>query len=172
MAIELPAAPKNFYDPSLNELKTKLNATNGSSKGRITLLTAAPASIESAWSEVGAAWNTKDGGNRGSLVVGHSDVSTIVGPITGPVESGGELGYKLQFSEIKDIPVYINGSGNATAIVVGIALIEGVDTFSLGLNSNVRYIIKVDPIVVTDNKKITLPEFEIIINYSEIDTGV
>ena len=172
MAIILPAAPKNFYDPSLNELKDKLLAVNGSSKGRITLLTAPPIAIDSAWAEVGAAWDTNQGSNRGSLVVGSADIGAINGPVLGPIEAGGEAGYKLQFGKIEDILVYINGSGTATTTVVGIALIEGVDSFALGTNPKVRYIIKVDNLVVTDGKKVTLPEFEIIINFGEIEAGV
>jgi len=172
MAIQLPAAPSNFYSPSLNELKNVLLAKNGSSNGRITLLTSAPQTIDNAWTEVGAAFNSANGANRGSLVVGYADIGSINGPVISHVESGGEAGYKLQFGEVKDIPVYINGSNTSTAVVKGIALLEGVDTYLVGTNANVRYIISVDDIVVTDGKKITLPEFEIIINYSEVDTGV
>jgi len=176
MAITLPAAPENFYSPSLNELKTKLLTKNGSSIGRVALLTSAPSSMGGTlWSELGAAWDSNQNGygeNRGSYVVGHADIGSIAGPVLGPVESGGEAGYKLQFGEVKDIPVFINGSGTATATVVGIALLEGVDTYAIGSYANVRYIIKVADLVVTDSKKITLPAFEVIINYSEIDTGI
>jgi len=176
MAITLPAAPENFYSPSLNELKNVLLAKNGSSIGRIALLTSAPSSMGSTlWQEVGVAWNSNEnntGANRGTFVIGHTDIGAITGPVVGPTEGGGETGYKIQFGEIKDIPVFINGSGISTATVVGIALVEGVDNFAMGAYTNVRYIIKVADLVVTDGKKITLPAFEITMNYSEIDTGL
>jgi len=90
MALILPAAPKNFYDPSLNSLKSDLEAINGFTKGQISLITALPADIEAAWAEVGVGGDTANGLNRGSVVIGNAAITTITGPVLGPEESPGE----------------------------------------------------------------------------------
>lgn len=161
MSLTLPSAPANFYSPSLDALKTALTS------GRAALITAAPTDIEAAWAEVGVAADTTLATNRGTFVVGHADIETITGPVLGPEESVGENGYKLQFAAISEVPVYIDGTGTTTAVVVGIALVAGVSTFAGGANSNVRYIPNVTNLTVTDGGIISIPAFEIILNYSE-----
>ena len=54
MALTLPTAPKNFYEPTLQGLKDALEAVNGSSAGTITLLKTIPTTSDTAWAEAGA----------------------------------------------------------------------------------------------------------------------
>jgi len=168
MALILPSAPANFYDPSLTTLKNAIDAVNGTTKGQIALITAVPADIEAAWLELGVAGNTTGSVNRGSLVVGHKPCSGIVGPVLGPEEAPGENGYKLQFDANELTPIYVDGSGTSTVVVIGAALIEGVDTYAAGTDNHVKYIFKVNPLTVTDGSYISLPAVELIINYSEV----
>lgn len=167
MSLILPSAPANFYAPSLNELKDKLEAVNGSTKGQLTLITGIPTNIENCWSEVGAGGDTLDGSNRGSLVVANVDIPVITGPILGPEESLGENGYKLVFDAIDALPVYIDGTGSSSVTIIGGALVEGADLYAAGTAGMVRYLLKTSEITVTDGGLITLPSFEIVINYSE-----
>lgn len=169
MALTLPSAPMNFYTPSLNELKNVLAAVNGSTKGQYVLLSAAPADIEAAWAEVGAGGNSSNGNNQGTLVIGNKDIEGITGPVQGPEESVGEYGYKLQFDAVDQVPIYIDGSGTTTENVNAIALVEGVDIYANGGNALVRYLLKVDNLLVTDGALINVPALEVIINYSEAD---
>ena len=169
MSIKLPAAPASFYAPSLSDLKLKLEQQNGASKGRLVLISAPPANIDSAWAEVGVGGNSILSANRGAYVVGHKDIAGISGILQGPEEEGGEVGYKLVFDEVLDIPVYIDGTGSSTAVIVGIALVEGVDTFAAGTDGHVKYIFKVDNVVVNDGALIKLPSTEITIYFSEED---
>ena len=167
MAIILPAAPKNFYDPSLITLKDDLDRVNGFTKGQIALITALPADIEAAWAELGVGGDTLNGLNRGTAVIGHAPISVITGPVTGPEEAPGETGYKLQFDEVVDVPVYIDGSGLSTAVVIGMALVVGVDAYAAGTDNHLKYIMKVNNVTLTDDSLVTIPGVEIIINYSE-----
>lgn len=168
MALTLPSAPPNFYTPSLSTLKAAMEAVNGSTKGQIVLLTDVPANIADAWAEVGVAGDTVDDTNRGSLVMGHADVSAITGPVLGPEESPGENGYKLQFAENQNVPVYIDGTGSSFDTVVGLALVEGVDLFANGTAGHLRYIFKINPLILTDGIVTDLPAVELIINYGEV----
>ena len=93
----------------------------------------------------------------------------IQGPIAGPEEPGGELGYKLHFSPVVDIPVYLDGTGVSTATIVGIALLIGVDNFAAGTDQHVAYIFKVNDLVVNDGALVKLPDTEITIYFSEED---
>lgn len=168
MALTLPSAPLNFYTPSLLALKTAMETINGSTKGQIVLLTDVPANIEDAWAEIGVAGDTVDNTNRGTLVMGHADIGLITGPVLGPEESIGENGYKLQFEAVEDVPVYIDGSGTSFDSVIGLALVEGVDLFANGTAGHVRYIFKINPLILTDGILTDLPATELIINYGEV----
>lgn len=173
MAIILPTAPKNFYDPSLTTLKNVLDALNGNTKGQLVLINDVPNDIENCWGEVGVAGNTIENTNKGSMVIGHADLLTITGPVAGDTEASDEPRYKLQFNEIPEITVYLDGSGVSTSIIKGIALVAGVDTFSFGVNDNVKYLLKVNDVSVTDGSILRIPGFEIIIGYSEeVSAGV
>lgn len=163
----LPAAPANFYSPSLLELKNKMESVNGSTKGQIVLITTLPADIEAAWAEVGVGGDTLDGANRGSFVVGNADIGTVTGPLDGPEEVAGEPGQKLTFGAISNIPVYIDGSGTTIKTVIGLALVEGIDAFGAGTGALVRYFLAAGNLVVTDGGLINTPAFDILINYSE-----
>jgi len=167
MTLILPAAPKNFYDPSLTTLKDVLEAVNGFTVGQVTLITALPENIEAAWAEVGVGGDTANGLNRGSAVIGHGPIAGIIGPILGPEESIGENGYKLQFEEIPNVPIYIDGSGTTTAVVIGMALVVGTDAYAAGTDDYLKYILKVNNVTLTDDSLVTIPGVEIIINYSE-----
>lgn len=168
MAITLPTAPANFYLPSLQELKDVMESVNGSTGGQIALLTDIPADIETAWAECGVAGDTVDATNRGTLVMAHADVSAITGPMLGPEESLGENGYKLQFAENPNVPIYIDGSGTSFDTVVGLALVEGVDLYANGLNTMIRYIFKINPLILTDGIFTDMPAVELIINFAEV----
>lgn len=186
MSIVLPTAPSNFYMPTLNTLKDDLDTVNGSTKGQITLLTAAPDDANTAWSQVGA--GNKDLGNtaKGSLVVGQAPIVLIAGPSPQYQEGTSEFGYKLEFAKIPSITIDI-GTGNSI-LLVGFALIIGRDTFSQGTNDDVRYIAKLEEAIVVsviqntrrviafgdtidiqvdDGDVIELPEWNLIINYAE-----
>jgi len=186
MSIILPTAPANFYSPSLNKLKDDLLATNGSTKGQITLLTAAPDNANTAWAEVGAGNPTIDN-TRGTLVAGQADIELIVGPSPSYQETGEEFGYKLEIAKISNIKVDLQG-GISSTILVGFAMIVGRDTFAQGTNDDVRYLAKLEDalvieavsgksielhaagiysIPVEDNDIIELPEWDLIINYAE-----
>jgi len=169
MAISLPAAPQSFYLPSLNTLKDSLEATHGSTKGQVALITVSPDNIDSCWSQVGAAGNTVATANRGIYVVANKDIGIISEPIAGPEETGGELGYKLHFSPVIDIPVYIDGTGASTAVIVGIALLVGVDNFAAGTDAHVKYIFKVNDLTINDGALVKLPDTEVTIYFSEED---
>lgn len=164
----LPSAPANFYAPSLNELKTVMEAINGSTKGQIVLLSDAPTDIEDAWAEVGVAGDTANAANRGTLVVGHKDIEAITGPVLGPEEEAGENGYKLQFAGVDQVPVYIDGSGTTTIIIKGIALVEGVDLFANGTTDHLKYIFKTSSLLLTDGTLTNIPAAEVTINYAEV----
>jgi len=167
MALILPAAPKNFYNPSFLDFKTKLLAVNGLTQGKLTLLIDPPTTIETAWAEVGAAGDTVSNTNRGTLVIGSADIVGISDPIVGPEEITGETGYKVQIAVVPSIPIYIDGTGSTTATVKGVAAIEGVDTFAAGTDGLVRYLFNVNDILVTDGGLISTPVIEVTINYSE-----
>jgi len=167
MALILPSAPANFYEPSLTVFKESVLRVNGSTKGQMALITAVPANIENAWAAVGVAGDTVQATNRGSFVIGNTDVVDITGPLIGPEESPGETGYKLTFDATPEMTIYIDGTGTTTATVIGAAILEGVDTYAGGTTDHLKYIFKTDPIVVTDGGLISLPEMELIINYSE-----
>lgn len=167
MALELPSAPANFYSPSLSTLKAAMEAVNGSTSGKVVLLSTIPTDIEDAWAEVGVAGDTVNNSNRGSLVIGHKDVGVITGPVLGPEGSPGENGYKLQFAAVDQVPIYIDGSGIATSPVVGFALVIGVDNYANGTVDHLKYIFKLNNIVLTDGGLINLPAVELIINFAE-----
>lgn len=168
MTLKLPAAPASFHAPSLSTLKENLEVANGASVGRIALITEVPLDIEKAWNDVGVSYDTDKGYNRGQRVVGHTSIGTISDILVGPVEpNSGETGYKLQFGEVLNVPIYIDGTGTSTTTIIGAALLKGVDTFAYGQNSDVVYIIAKTPLLVTDGTSINLDGFEIIIGYSE-----
>ena len=172
MTLILPSAPANFYAPSLDTLKANMEAINGSTKGQVVLITAPPVDIENAWSEVGAAGDTAGAANRGTEVIGNADVGIITGPILGPEEAIGENGYKLQLGEVDKIEIYIDGSGSATATIIGVALVAGIDIYVNGTPDHLKYLLKVNDLIVTDGGLVSLPEVEIIINYSELESTV
>ena len=167
MAITLPTAPANFYTPSLSQLKTVLETVNGSTKGQAVLLNGLPTNINDCWSEVGVAGDTSGNTNRGSLVMGHHDIGIITGPVLGPEESVGENGYKLQFAEILNMPIYIDGSGTSFDTAIGLAFVEGVDLFANGTANHLRYIFNITPLILTDGNFTDIPALELIINYAE-----
>jgi len=166
MSIQLPAAPASFYMPSLMAVKEALEKQNGTSKGRIVLIEAAPHDIDNAWSQVGVAANTDLIYNRGTHVLGYANLNGISCPMAGPEEDGGEKGFKLQFEPILDIPIYIDGSGSKVKVLAGAALVVGVDNYDLGQPSDVIYFPGVVSQGVTDGSTFSVPGFEIIINYS------
>lgn len=168
MALTLPSAPANFYEPSLTALKAAMEAINGSTKGQIVLLSDVPADIEDAWAEVGVAGDTVNASNRGTLVIGHKNVGVITGPVLGPEEDVGENGYKLEFAAVPEVPVYFDGSGTSTIIVKGIALVEGIDLFANGTIDHLKYILKTNDLVLTDGTLTNVPAAEVIINYAEV----
>jgi len=164
----LPTAPKSFYDPSLNEIRNKLLAQNGSTIGQIALITAPPVAIETAWAEVGSGNNSDPSNDVGTLVIGVANITTISEPVEGPEEVVGEYGYKLQFGAIPEVQIKIDDTGTTTAVIVGAALIVGRDTFDLGSDADVRYIAKIKDLTVTDGSIISLPDWELIINYAKV----
>ena len=182
MSIILPAAPANFYAPTLNTLKNDLLANNGSTTGQVTLLTGTPDDINNCWAEVGAGGDA----TKGSLVAGKGTIPLIIGPTAATFEGTSEFGYKLEFAKIPSITIDI-GTGNSI-LLVGFALIIGRDTFSQGTNDDVRYIAKLEEAIVVstiqntrrviafgdtidiqvdDGDVIELPEWNLIINYAE-----
>jgi len=182
MSIILPTAPANFYEPTLNTLKDDLSQTNGITKGQLTLLSAAPGNANTAWSEVGA--GNASNPERGSLVVGQADIELIVGPVASNTETAEEFGYKLEFSKVPDILIDIAPSPNTD--LVGFALIIGRDTFAEGSNDDVRYLAKIEDVIITVNNSsitrrligtrsinveegslIELPQWNLIINYAQ-----
>ena len=186
MSIILPTAPANFYMPTLNTLKDDVSAVNGQTTGQVTILTAAPDDINSAWSEVGAG-NPNLDSSIGSLVVGQAPIGIIVGPTPAYLEGTSEYGYKLEFSKISDIAIKLPG-GAESALVVGFGVIIGKDYFVDGVDSDLRYIGKIESLIVTDPvtnitevKKVVgiqnisvnegdiieLPAWELIVNYAE-----
>ena len=171
MAIILPTAPKNFYTPSLQGLKDSLEATNGVSTGRATLLTGLPTNIDTAWAEVGCGNPLQEdftnSSNRGTLVIGTGLLGSISEVIAGASESAEETGYKLTFDAIPECDIYIDGSNITTASVVGLALIAGRDTFSSGGNDDVKFILPINNITVTDSQLASFKTFDISIGYAE-----
>ena len=182
MSVILPTAPANFYLPTLNKIKDDLSATNGITKGQLTLLSEAPVDANLAWAEVGA--GNKANPERGTLVVGQADINLIVGPVPSFEETTKEFGYKLEFSKVSDILVNISPSPSTD--IVGFALIIGRDTFAEGSNDDVRYLAKIDDVTITTNGNsilrrvigirsinvddgalIDLPQWNLIINYAE-----
>ena len=158
----LPIAPKSFYDPSLDALKAALEVTNGSTSGQLALITAPPTDIEAAWAEVGAGGD----GTLGSNVIGVADITTISVPVIGEAEgTTGEVGYKLQ---IDATPSMILNTGGGTVTALGIALLVGRDTLVDGSNADVKYIISIDPVQLTDGGVISIPAFEIGISYATV----
>lgn len=166
--MNLPTAPKNFYTPSLAGLKADLEQSNGLTKGQISVITAAPANIEAAWAEVGSGNHNDPSNEVGTLVVGVADLTLITGPVQGPEEVPGEYGYKLQFESIPEVEIKIDGSGTTTAIIIGAALLIGRNLLADGSDLDVRYIAKIQDLTVTDGSLISLPDWELIINYGEV----
>lgn len=185
MSIILPTAPANFYTPSLTTLKDKMEETNGSTAGQITLLTAAPNDANTAWAEVGAG-NKNIDTTKGTLVAGQAPISLIVGPVPAISETAEEYGYKLEFAKVPNIEVEL--LPGASTILVGFALIVGRDNFSQGTNDDVRYLAKLeDALIITpdtnrtrfnrfagirsipvnDGDILELPQWNLIINYAE-----
>jgi len=186
MSIILPAAPANFYTPTLNTLKDDVSAVNGQTTGQVTILTAAPDDINSAWSEAGAG-NPDLDEDRGSLVVGQAPIGIIVGPSASYLEGTSEYGYKLEFSKVINITIKL-ASGVGSALLVGFGVIVGRDFFNDGSNNDLRYIGKIEDLIITDpvtglNRErravgiqnisvsdgdiIELPAWELIVNYAE-----
>ena len=186
MSVILPAAPTNFYLPSLNELKDKLEETNGQTKGQITLLSAVPDTVNSAWSQVGAGNKLIDS-SHGTLVIGQAEISFIAGPSPAYAETAQEYGYKLEFAKITEIEIDLPAGVDST-LLVGFGVIVGRDDFSQGSNDDVKYLGKIEDIVITDVNQvrrglksfpgiydigvsdgdiIELPEWNLIINYAE-----
>jgi len=164
----LPIAPLNFYTPSLLEIQSVLKAANDGITGQVSLITAAPLDIENAWAEVGSGDLNDPGNQVGSNVVGVGLITDIIGPVGGPVIVNTSTGgYKLQFTAVPDIDIKIDGSGTTTAIVVGAAMLVGRALFGDGVEADVRYITKLDDLIVTDGSKVLLPDWELIINYAE-----
>ena len=169
MALILPSAPKSFYDPSLLEFKSVLETVNGNSAGQVSLITALPADIETAWATVGAGNHTIDSPvNFGTDVVGSGPMGTISDILVGTSESPEEVGYKLQIGAIPEIQVYIDGTSTTQAVVIGLCLLVGRDNFSQGGNADLRYILPVNNLTVIDGQLLSTGGFEIGINYSEI----
>ena len=169
MALILPSATKNFYEPSLVDFKAVLEAVNGNSAGQVSLITTLPADIETAWATVGAGNHTIDSPtNFGTDVVGSGPMGTISDVIVGTAESPEEVGYKLQIGAIPEIQVYIDGTGLTQATVIGLCLLVGRDNFSQGSDADLRYMLPVDNLVVTDGQLLSTGGFEIGISYSEI----
>jgi len=52
-------------------------------------------------------------------------------------------------------------------VVIGMALVVGVDAYAGGSDNHLRYILKVNNVTLTDDSLVTIPGVEIIINYSE-----
>ena len=185
MSIILPAAPMNFYTPSLDTLKNDVSAINGQTAGQVTILTEVPDDINSAWAEVGSGNSALDS-SVGTFVIGKAPVGVIVGPSPAYLEGTSEYGYKLEFSKISDIVIKLP-LGVDSILIVGFAVIVGRDYFVDGTNDDVRYINKTEGIIVTngltgaikekeagtnnipvnDGDIIELPAWELIINYAE-----
>ena len=169
MSIQLPAAPANFYTPSLQTLKDALEARNGMLSGQIVILKGIPDNIEIAWNDVGVGNNTVRNTNRGNLVIGHAPITSISAILKGDIESGGEPGYKLQFEATPKVPIYIDGSGISSASMLGLALVIGHDLFASGSDDSLKYLLKSENIFVKDGGLINLPQFEINIEYGTED---
>lgn len=183
MSIILPTAPSNFYTPSLEKLKNDVSASNGSTSGQITILTAAPDNADTAWGEVGAGNKTIDL-SKGSLVAGQASIGLISGPEIAVSEANDETGFKLSFSKVRNIEIRIGNVGSI--LIVGFAVIVGRDDFAYGTDDDVRYIAKIEEVLITDGETgevttgissdgftvkdgdlIELPQWDIIINYAE-----
>lgn len=170
MALTLPTAPKNFYEPSLQGLKDALEAVNGSSSGTITLLKTIPTTADTAWAEAGAGnHEIETPANFGTEVIGSGPMGDISAILAGPEESVGESGYKLTIGVTPEILVYIDGTGVTTATGIAACLIVGRDTFAEGSDLDIRYMLPIDNLLVRDGQIVSFKEFEILINYSETD---
>lgn len=155
MALVAPVAPKNFYEDGLTGLKTALEQVNGSSSGRVALISALPADIEAAWAEVGVGGDA----SVGTVVLGYADLQAISAVIAGDAEGAGENGYKLTFDAIPGVGI------DTTSTSIALALLVGRDTFAGGSDADVRYIVDMTDLAVTSGVDINLPTFDVEIQY-------
>lgn len=164
MAYLAPTAPSSFYDDGLDLTKTHL------ATGRLVLLDAMPADINSGWAEVGVADDSTQAGlNVGTAVLGFANIGTITGPVDGDVDPGDtgsvEAGRKLQFTAVADVSILENA--NSTAIAL--ALVKKVATNAAGVGSDLVYIVDIDDIALDGTPTgvtINLNTFEIEIKYA------
>jgi hypothetical protein len=158
-----PIAPISFYDPAFTTLKTALETVD-TIAGQIVLLSAVPADVNAAWAEVGvAADSTQAGVNVGTTVLGFAPIGTITGPVDDDTIEGGttgEVGRRLQFASIAEVPILENANGT----VVCAALVNGKGTFAAGTDADVLYVLDVQNISVDGsptNVTVSLPSSEI-----------
>jgi len=166
MANTAPVAPTSFYDPAFTTLKIDLETTD-TIAGQIVLLSAVPADVNACWAAVGVADDsTQAGSNVGTTVLGFAAIGTITGPVDDDnAEDGTEVGRRLQFAAVSDVPIL----ENADTTAVCAALVMGSATFAAGTNADVKYILDIQDIVVDGTPTgvtVNLPSSEIKILYA------
>jgi len=160
MALTAPVGAKTFYENGLLGLKAALEAVNGATAGKITILNVLPADIDAgSWAVCGAAGDSVGGTNVGSAVLGHAPIQAISGILAGTEEGAGENGWKLTFDPIDNVNV------DTTGTAIAICLIVGRDTFAGGSDVDVRYIVDLTDIAMTSGTSVNIPTWDIEIEY-------
>jgi len=157
MALIAPVGAKSFYEDGLLGLKAALEQVNGSSSGRLTVIHALPANIDSgSWAVVGAGGD----GITGTAVLGYADLQAISTVVAGEEEEAGENGWKLTFDPVDDVPI------NIANTAIAIALVVGRDTFAGGSDLDVRYIVDLTNLPVAELTSINVPTWDIEVQFA------
>ena len=157
MALTAPVGAKTFYEDGLLGLKAALEQVNGASSGRLTVINALPASIDSgSWAVVGVGGD----GITGTAVLGYADLQAISTVLAGEEEDIGENGWKLTFDPVDDVPI------STTGTAIAIALVVGRDTFAGGSDLDVRYVVNLTNLAVTDGTSINVPTWNVEIQFA------
>ena len=156
MALTAPVGAKTFYEDGLLGLKAALEQVNGASSGRLTVINALPASIDSgSWAVVGVGRDDI----TGTAVLGYADLQAISTVLAGEEEDIGENGWKLTFDPVDDVPI------STTGTAIAIALVVGRDTFAGGSDLDVRYVVDLTNLATTDGTSINIPTWDIEITF-------
>ena len=157
MALTAPVGAKTFYEDGLLGLKAALEQVNGASSGRLTVINALPASIDSgSWAVVGAGGD----GSVGTAVLGYADLQAISTVLAGEEEGVGENGWKLTFDPVDNVSI------DTTSTAIAIALVVGRDTFAGGSDLDVRYVVNLTNLAVTDGTSINVPTWNVEIQFA------
>jgi len=156
MALTAPVGAKSFYEDGLLGLKAALEQVNGASSGRLAVIYALPANIDSgSWAVVGVGGD----GTVGTAVLGYADLQAISTVTEGEEEEVGENGWKLTFDPVDDVSI------DTTGTAIAIALVVGRDTFAGGSDLDVRYIVDLTNLAVTLGTSINIPTWDIEITF-------